>query len=60
MKTWKSPMNSPVPNCGAPSTISATSALVPPISRLRQFFSSASFATWAAPITPDAVPENTI
>ncbi|CFN65947.1 Uncharacterised protein [Bordetella pertussis] len=34
---WKSPMYSPVANCGLPSTIRAISAVVPPISRLMQF-----------------------
>ena len=36
MKIWKSPIRSPTPYCGLPSTMIATSALVPPMSRLMQ------------------------
>ena len=60
MKIWKSPMRSPVPYCGCPSTMIATSAEVPPISRLMQRGMPATSATYAAPITPDAVPDRII
>lgn len=40
--------------------MSATSALVPPMSRLSAFSTPASRATNAAPITPAAVPESSM
>ena len=56
----KSPMRSPTPYCGVPSKIMATSALVPPMSRLMALATFAALAMNAAPITPDAVPDRII
>src|SRR5262249_56002306 len=57
MKIGNSPIISPTPYCGTPSRMKATSALVPPMSRLMVAGNPARLATWAAPITPAAVPE---
>ena len=60
MNSGNSPISSPAPNCGWPSTIRAKSAEVPPMSRVSTRFSPACLASQAAPMTPDAVPESSM
>ena len=60
MCSGNSPISSSEPYCTAPSTISAKSAEVPPISSVRMRLSPACRASQAAPITPEAVPESSM
>ena len=55
-----SPIISPIPYRGVPSRMKATSALVPPTSRLMVLPKPESFETKLAPMTPAAVPERII
>ena len=59
-KIGNSPTISPLLYAGAPSKITATSALVPPTSKLSTCERPILLATFDAPITPAAVPDNNI